>query len=101
MERHDTTRHGRGQTRITAVYLEATFRLVEGEDPVGFYLDAYTDTEDAFVAHDLISDWLMKAQRKRRCTSPCHPPAAPHIEAPARWEYPLLMTAGYLRALCF
>jgi hypothetical protein len=47
------------QARITAVYPEATFRLVEGEDPVGLYLDAYTDAEDAFAVLDLVSDWLV------------------------------------------
>ena len=47
------------QARITAVYPEATFRLVEGEDPAGLYLDAYTDAEDAFAVLDLVSDWLV------------------------------------------
>jgi hypothetical protein len=47
------------QARIRAVYPEATFRLVEGEDPIGFYLDAYTDAEDAFAVLDLVSDWLI------------------------------------------
>ena len=47
------------QARIKAVYPEATFRLVEGEDPIGLYLDAYTDAEDAFAVLDLVSDWLM------------------------------------------
>jgi hypothetical protein len=47
------------EARIRAVYPEATFRLVEGEDPVGLYLDAYTDAEDAFAVLDLISDWLV------------------------------------------
>ena len=47
------------QARITAVYPETTFRLVEGEDPVGLYLDAYTDAEDAFAVLDLVSDWLV------------------------------------------
>ena len=37
----------------------ATFRLVEEEDPIGFYLDAYTDAEDAFAVLDLVSDWLV------------------------------------------
>ena len=27
------------QARIRAVYPDATFRLVEGEDPIGLYLD--------------------------------------------------------------
>ena len=47
------------EARIRAVYPEATFRLVEGEDPIGLYLDAYTDAEDAFAVLDLVSDWLM------------------------------------------
>jgi hypothetical protein len=45
--------------RIRAVYPEATFRLVEGEDPIGLYLDAYTKAEDAFAVLDLVSDWLV------------------------------------------
>ena len=47
------------QARIRAVYPDATFRLVEGEDPPGFYLDAYTNAEDAFAVLDLVSDWLV------------------------------------------
>jgi hypothetical protein len=47
------------EARIRAVYPEATFRLVEGEDPIGLYLDAYTDAEDAFAVLDLVSDWLV------------------------------------------
>lgn len=47
------------QARIRAVYPDATFRLVEGEDPTGLYLDAYTDAEDAFAVLDLVSDWLI------------------------------------------
>jgi hypothetical protein len=47
------------EARIRAVYPEATFRLVEGEDPTGLYLDAYTDAEDAFAVLDLVSDWLV------------------------------------------
>jgi len=47
------------ETRIRAVYPEATFRLVEGEDPIGLYLDAYTNAEDAFAVLDLVSDWLV------------------------------------------
>jgi hypothetical protein len=47
------------EARILAVYPDATFRLVEGEDPVGLYLDAYTDAEDAFAVLDLVSDWLV------------------------------------------
>jgi hypothetical protein len=47
------------EARIRAVYPEATFRLVEGEDPTGLYLDAYTDARDAFAVLDLVSDWLV------------------------------------------
>jgi hypothetical protein len=47
------------EARIRAVYPEATFRRVEGEDPTGLYLDAYTDAEDAFAVLDLVSDWLV------------------------------------------
>jgi hypothetical protein len=47
------------EARIRAVYPEATFRLFEGEDPIGLYLDAYTDAEDAFAVLDLVSDWLV------------------------------------------
>jgi hypothetical protein len=47
------------EARILAVYPDTTFRLVEGEDPVGLYLDAYTDAEDAFAVLDLVSDWLV------------------------------------------
>lgn len=45
--------------RIRAVYPEATFRLIEGEDPIGLCLDVYTDAEDAFAVLDLVSDWLV------------------------------------------
>ena len=48
------------KARIRAVYPEATFRLEEGEDSIGLYLDAYTDAEDAFaVLLNLVSDWLV------------------------------------------
>jgi hypothetical protein len=47
------------EAHIRAVYPEATFHLVEGEDPIGLYLDAYTDAEDAFAVLDLVSDWLV------------------------------------------
>ena len=58
---NDTMQHAiaEAQARIRAVYPEATFRLVEGEDPLGLYLDAYTDAEDAFAVLDLVSDWLV------------------------------------------
>lgn len=58
---NDTMQHAirEVQTRIVAVYPDATFRLVEGEDPIGFYLDAYTDAKDAFAVLDLVSDWLV------------------------------------------
>ena len=59
--RNDTMQHvsKEVEARILAVYPDATFRLVEGEDPVGLYLDAYTDAEDAFAVLDLVSDWLV------------------------------------------
>jgi hypothetical protein len=47
------------QTRIRAVYPEATFRVVEGEDPRGLYIDAFTDAADSFAVFDLVSDWLV------------------------------------------
>jgi hypothetical protein len=47
------------EARILAVFPEATFPLVEGEDPIGLYLDTYTDAEDAFAVLDLVSDWLV------------------------------------------
>ena len=47
------------QARIMAVYPEATFRLAEEEDPIGLYLDAYTNAENAFAVLDLVSDWLV------------------------------------------
>jgi hypothetical protein len=47
------------QARITAVYPEATFTVALGEDPVGIYLDAYTDAPDGFAVLDLVSDWLV------------------------------------------
>lgn len=58
---NDTMQHAIAEVeaRILAVYSDATFRLVEGEDPIGVYLDAYTDAEDAFAVLDLVSDWLV------------------------------------------
>lgn len=47
------------QARITAVYPEATFTVVRGDDPSGIYLDAYTDAPDGFAVLDLVSDWLV------------------------------------------
>ena len=47
------------QTRIQAVYPEAVFRVSQGEDPAGIYLDAYTDAEDSFCVFDLVNDWLV------------------------------------------
>jgi hypothetical protein len=59
--RNDTMQHAIAEAaaRILAVYPDATFRLIEGEDPIGLYLDAYTDAEDAFAVLDLVSDWLV------------------------------------------
>ena len=58
---NDTMQHAIAEVkaRILAVYPDATFHLVEGEDPMGLYLDAYTDAEDAFAVLDLVSDWLV------------------------------------------
>ena len=47
------------QARITAAYPEATFTVAVGEDPVGIYVDAYTDAPDGFAVLDLVSDWLV------------------------------------------
>ena len=55
-----------------AVYPEATFRLVEGEDPTGLYLGAYNNAEDAFAVLDLDSDWLVDLSVNAACT-PRHP----------------------------
>jgi hypothetical protein len=59
--RNDKMQHAIAEVeaRILAVYPDAIFRLVEGEDPIGLYLDAYTDAEDAFTVLDLVSDWLV------------------------------------------
>ena len=58
---NETMQHAiaEAEARIRAVYPEATFRVIAGEDPMGFYLDAYTDAEDAFAVLDLVSDWLV------------------------------------------
>jgi hypothetical protein len=58
---NDTIQHAIAvvEARIRAVYPEAIFRLVEGEDPIGIYLDAYTDADDAFAVLDVVSDWLV------------------------------------------
>ena len=47
------------EASILAVFPEAALRLVEGEDPIALYLDAYTDAEDAFAVLDLVSNWLV------------------------------------------
>ena len=47
------------QTRIQAVYPDAVFRIAPGEDPVGIYIDAYTNAEDSFCVFDLVNDWLV------------------------------------------
>ena len=51
---NDTMQHAitEVQARIRAVYPDARLRRVEGEDPPGFYLDAFT-------VLDLVSDWLV------------------------------------------
>ena len=47
------------QARIQAVYPEAAFRVYQGEEPVGIYIDVYTDAEDSFCIFDLVNDWLV------------------------------------------
>ena len=47
------------QARIQAVYPDAVFRVSQGEDPVGIYIDAYTDAEDSFCVFYLVNDWLV------------------------------------------
>ena len=47
------------QSRIQAIYPNAVFRVYEGEEPVGIYIDAYTDAEDSFCIFDLVNDWLV------------------------------------------
>jgi hypothetical protein len=47
------------QARIKAAYPEATFTVAVGEDPVGIYIDAYTNAPDGFAVLDLVSDWLV------------------------------------------
>ena len=47
------------QATIKAVYPEAEFRVHDGEDPPGVYLDAYTTAENAFCVLDLVSDRLV------------------------------------------
>jgi hypothetical protein len=47
------------QRRIQAVYPDAAFRLLQGEDPAGLYLDVYTDAEDSFAVFDVVNDWLV------------------------------------------
>ena len=82
---NDTMQHAIAevQSRITAVYPEATFRLVEGEDPIGLYLDAYTDAEDTFAVLDLVSDWLVdlsvNAGVHLHVIPLPHEAAAPHV----------------------
>jgi hypothetical protein len=47
------------QARIQAMYPDAVFRVSQGEDPAGIYIDAYTDAEDSFCVFDLVNDWLV------------------------------------------
>ena len=47
------------QARIQAVYPEAEFRVAEGEEPRGIYIDAFTNAADSFCIFDLVSDWLV------------------------------------------
>jgi hypothetical protein len=47
------------QARIRAVYPDAEFRVAEGEEPRGIYIDAFTNADDSFCVFDLVSDWLV------------------------------------------
>jgi hypothetical protein len=47
------------QRRIQAVYPDAGFRLIQGDDPAGLYLDVYTDAEDSVGVFDVVNDWLV------------------------------------------
>jgi hypothetical protein len=47
------------QARIQVVYPDAVFRVYQGEEPVGIYIDVYTDAEDSFCIFDLVNDWLV------------------------------------------
>jgi hypothetical protein len=47
------------QAIIKTAYPEAEFQIACGEDPVGIYIDAYTDAVDGFCVLDLVSDRLV------------------------------------------
>jgi hypothetical protein len=47
------------QARIQAVHPDAVFRVSQGEDSAGIYIDAYTDAEDSFCVCNLVHDWLV------------------------------------------
>ena len=47
------------QARIQAVYPDAVFRVYQREEPVGIYIDVYTDAEDSFCIFDLVNDWMV------------------------------------------
>lgn len=47
------------QRRIQAVYPEAGFRLSQGDDPVGLYLDVYTDAEESVGVLNVVNNWLV------------------------------------------
>jgi len=46
------------QSRISAPVVCVSSRR-GGRSSPGFYLDVYTDAEDAFAVLDLVSDWLV------------------------------------------
>jgi hypothetical protein len=47
------------RARIVAVYPEAKFQIRTGQEPVGTYLDVYTNADDGFCVLELVSDWLV------------------------------------------
>jgi hypothetical protein len=47
------------QATIKAAFPEATFKVYQGTDPEGIYIDAYTRADDGFEILDLISERLV------------------------------------------
>jgi hypothetical protein len=47
------------QATIKAAFPEAKFKVRQGTDPEGIYIDAYTRADDGFEVLDLISERLV------------------------------------------
>jgi hypothetical protein len=47
------------QATIKAAFPEAKFKVSQGTDPGGIYIDAYTRADDGFEVLDLISERLV------------------------------------------